>query len=291
MNRLVLLLVVSAVVPVQGQAGQKKARGYQEAGSYEVMAVRLDWMDRQRDRDVPVKIYAPKSGKGPFPVIIFSHGLGGTCEGYEYLGRHWASHGYVCVHLQHKGSDDAVWKDNPQPLAAMRKAAQDPANAVQRVRDVRFALDQLAEMNRESAIFKGKLDLDQVGMAGHSFGAWTTQAVIGEAFRTAGGKEIATADPRLKAAVIMSPSPPHTKLDLDPDRAFAGITVPCLHLTGTQDNGLGSRRRGRPTGACPMTTSTRLTSTSSVLREGTTWSFPGFEETWGMGQRMHAFTT
>ena len=39
-------------------------------------------------------------------MIVFSHGLGGTRDGYEYLGRHWASYGYVSVHLQHKGSDD-----------------------------------------------------------------------------------------------------------------------------------------------------------------------------------------
>jgi len=69
---------------------------------------RTTWHDANRDRDVPVKIYSPKSGNGPFPVIIFSHGLVGSREGYEYLGRHWASRGYVSVHLQHYGSDDDV---------------------------------------------------------------------------------------------------------------------------------------------------------------------------------------
>src|ERR1700722_18408724 len=76
----------------------------------EVDFVRHEWRDAKRERTVPVKIYFPKTGEGPFPVIIFSHGLGGSREGYEYLGRYWASHGYVSVHLQHAGSDSAVWR-------------------------------------------------------------------------------------------------------------------------------------------------------------------------------------
>ena len=142
-----------------------------ETGPYEVTATKLDWKDDRRDREVPVKVYAPKSDQGPFPVIVFSHGLGGTRDGYEYLGRHWASHGYVCVHLQHLGSDDAVWKGSKQPLADMRKAVREPANILNRPLDVRFALDQLAKLNHDDPAFKGRLDLEQVGMAGHSFGA------------------------------------------------------------------------------------------------------------------------
>src|SRR5450432_1692671 len=56
--------------------------------------VRLQWNDPSRNREVPVKIYFPTEGNGPFPVVIFSHGLGGTREGYEYLARQWAANGY-----------------------------------------------------------------------------------------------------------------------------------------------------------------------------------------------------
>src|SRR6266487_2307473 len=49
--------------------------------------VRVDWHDAARNRDVPAKIYFPAASAGPFAVIIFSHGLGGTREGYEYLAR------------------------------------------------------------------------------------------------------------------------------------------------------------------------------------------------------------
>ena len=81
------------------------------------------WQDSRRQRQVPVKIYYPADGAGPFPVIIFSHGLGGSREGYQYLGRHWASHGYVSVHLQHLGSDQAVWENSSCKLLSLRQAA------------------------------------------------------------------------------------------------------------------------------------------------------------------------
>ncbi len=195
-------------------------------GPHAVATMKVDWRDEKRTRDVPVKIYYPKDRKGSFPVIVFSHGLGGTREGYQYLGEHWASHGYVCVHLQHKGSDDAVWKGTKQPPAAMRKAVQDPSNAINRLGDVRFALDQLSRLNGSDEVLKGHLDLARVGMAGHSFGGWTTQAMIGEVFVLPGGKEVAHGDPRIKAAVIMSPSAAPDKSDQA--KAFGAISCPLL---------------------------------------------------------------
>ena len=111
-------------------------------------------------REVPVKLYFPKSGDGPFPVIVFSHGLGGSRDGYEYLGRHWASHGYVSVHLQHKGSDTAVWKGQAKPVEAMRQSLNDLHNSINRPLDVRFAIDQMEKMNRDKGPLHGRLDLN-----------------------------------------------------------------------------------------------------------------------------------
>jgi predicted dienelactone hydrolase len=209
-----------------------KPSDYRKAGPNEVLVVRMIWEDQKRNREIPVRIYAPKDGNGPFPVIVFSHGLGGTAAGYEYLGRHWASYGYVSVHIQHHGSDDAVWKDSKTPLADMKKAAADVNNALNRPLDVRFALDELTELNKDSKTLKGRLDLERVGMAGHSFGAYTTLAVAGQTFVTAGGKESKLDDPRVKAAIAMSSSPGKNK---DYDTVFGSIKIPILHMTGTKD--------------------------------------------------------
>src|SRR5689334_10887401 len=65
--------------------------------------------DEKRKRELPVLVYLP-AAKSPAPVVLFSHGLGGSRAGPAYLGKHWASRGYVAVFLQHPGSDESVWK-------------------------------------------------------------------------------------------------------------------------------------------------------------------------------------
>lgn len=186
---------------------------------------RGEWRDAKRSRTVPVKIYSPH-GAGPFPVIVFSHGLGGSREGYEYLGRYWAAHGYVSVHLQHPGSDNSVWRG-----AAGRQGLRDAISsqtARDRALDVHFAIDQLQRLNTDTAWpLHGKLDLRHIGMAGHSFGANTTLLIAGMAAR--GGT---LADPRVQCAIALSSPTPVSK---NYDALYAGIKIPMLHMTGTKD--------------------------------------------------------
>jgi len=232
----ILLGLSIVIMPSVLSASEPAAATYTaKPGPYQVDTASYDWNDPARDRDVPVKIYFPHSGDGPFPLIIFSHGLGGSREGYEYLGRHWASYGYVSVHLQHHGSDVAVWQNTFQPMESMRQAIKDPANAVNRARDVSFAIDKMENMNRESGALKGRIDLRHIGMAGHSFGAWTTLAIAGEAFFGPLGGETTLADPRVKAAVAMS-APVQAKDKDRLDKIYAKIKIPCLHMTGTLDD-------------------------------------------------------
>lgn len=191
----------------------------------------LSVKDEARRRVVPLRIYLPRA-KQAAPVVLFSHGLGGTCEGSAYLGRHWAARGYAVVHLQHPGSDDSVWRNVPAAdrLAAMRKAAN-AENFLLRVRDVPAVLDVLERWNvSENNRLAGRLDMTRVGMSGHSFGAVTTQAIAGQGFRRG---EALFADPRIKAAVVLSPSSP--RHGGDPKQAFGGVKTPWLLMTGTKD--------------------------------------------------------
>jgi dienelactone hydrolase len=181
-----------------------------------------------------VKIYYPKTGDGPFPVIVFSHGLGGSREGYEYLGRCWASHGYVSVHVQHIGSDAAVWQDSFLKLRAMRHAAGNFGNALNRPKDVSFAIDQLQKLNSEDPMLKNRLDLERLGVAGHSFGAYTALAIAGEVFGEPAMGQWDFADPRVKAIIPMSAPVPKNRNRLAD--AFRQIRIPCFHMTGTKDD-------------------------------------------------------
>lgn len=184
--------------------------------------------DATRNRDIPVRIYLP-STNGAAAVVLFSHGLGGSRTGSEFLGEHWAAHGYLAVFVQHPGSDDSVWKDAApaERMAAMRKAAS-LENFLLRVRDIPAVLDQLDVWNKSGPL-AGRMDLTKIGMSGHSFGAVTTEAVSGETFPMSGTK---FTDPRIRAAVIFSPSTP---VSTSADRAFGAVKIPWLLMTGTKD--------------------------------------------------------
>jgi predicted dienelactone hydrolase len=115
-------------------------------------------------------------------------------------------------------------------MAAMKKAASGE-NFLSRNRDIPAVLDALAAWNgAQDHPLKTRLDLSHVGMSGHSFGAVTTQAVSGQAFL--GGKALFL-EPRIDAALMLSPSPPQAG---DPAIAFSTIKIPCLLMTGTDDN-------------------------------------------------------
>ena len=191
--------------------------------------VDLTTTDTARKREIPVRIFLPADGK-PAPVVLFSHGLGGSREGSDYLGKHWAARGYVAVYMQHHGSDDAVWKDAPKnERGKAMNAAANLLNFMDRVQDVSATLDALEGWSHaKDSQLSGRLDLTHVGMSGHSFGAVTTQAVSGQTTST--GRSLS--DARIRAAVAFSPSPP--KLG-DPASAFGSVKLPWLLMTGTKD--------------------------------------------------------
>ena len=184
--------------------------------------------DANRSRDIPILVYAPRNGRAP--VVLFSHGLGGSREMGTYLGEHWARRGYAAVFLQHPGSDVAVWQGKPRGkgMPALVTAAS-AENFVARVQDVVAVLDQLERWPRVDHPLRGRLDMDRVGMSGHSFGAITTQAASRQHFPLGAFAP----DRRIKAALPMSPSPPQRG---DAGTAFGGVRIPWLIMTGTLDS-------------------------------------------------------
>lgn len=185
---------------------------------------------------MPVKIYFPRDGAtSPCPVVLFSHGLGGSREGYAYLGPAWAARGYVSVHVQHEGSDEAVWRDTGRPLKALREAVTDPSVAINRPLDLTFALDRLEELAKDPSFpLHGRLDFSRVGAAGHSFGAFTVMALAGWEPADGERRSPPVADPRIKAAIAMST--PLARRDQEGEGSgYTRVKISVLHLTGTLD--------------------------------------------------------
>ena len=208
------------------------------AADYDPLAVdskflpkELELTVRSDEREIPVRIYLPQTDE-PSPIVLFSHGLGGSRQGNAFLGRHWAARGYVAVFVQHPGSDTSVWQDKPvaERFAALQEAAS-LGNFIHRVHDVHAVLDGLTNWNSDpSSRLHGRLDSDKIGMSGHSFGAITTEAVSGETLPLTGTK---LTDSRIKAAIAFSPSAPHRST---PEQAFGAVKIPWLLMTGTKDS-------------------------------------------------------
>ena len=204
---------------------------------YAVSVADHAWFDSQRGRAVPARVYYPSVSSEQFPVIVFSTGLGRSRDDCAYLGRHWASCGYVAVHVQHKGSDSDVRQGSMRPRKDLQRAFYDPRNVRNRPLDIMFVIDQLEQLHRDGTAVGERMDLDRIGVAGHDFGAQTAMALAGQVLPG----QLAFAEPRVRAVVAMSAPVPLGQVPLDV--AYSDVSRPCLYITGTADNSIVATTR------------------------------------------------
>ena len=185
-----------------------------------------EWTDPVRHRRLPIRVYLPDEKQfDPCPLVLLSHGLGGSREGFPYLGEYWSRHGYIVIAMQHPGSDGPSVQRKPgKTVVESMSEAVNAENAQARVGDVRFVLDELERRATTDKKLKGRLDLKKIAIGGHSFGAHTALSVV--------GRFPFEPEPRIKAAIAMSPSSPP---GVSPSGLFRKIRVPVFHLTGTKD--------------------------------------------------------
>lgn len=169
-------------------------------------------------RELTVRVSAPTT-PGSYPLIIWSHGLGGSHEAYEPLVSHWVDSGYIVVRPRHGDS--------------LKYRAGERLNITEagqlRPLEVSAVLDQLevwsSSLPTGIAIAEGP-----VGVGGHSFGALTTQAIIGARIQSVGA---VFRDERYGAALMISPTGVSELWGEDP---FGGFDVPMMVVTGTNDD-------------------------------------------------------
>jgi predicted dienelactone hydrolase len=194
--------------------------------------VDFDWFDRARSRPVPARLYWPgtTAGEGSVPLVVFSHGIGGSRQGYSYLGKRWSSRGVASLHVQHIGSDATLWRGNPLDIIDRLQAAAQEKEAMARAADLRFALDRM--LSADGGPRAAAIDSQRLIAAGHSYGANTTLLAVG-AQVVRGGETINCQDARYAAAVIISAPPFYGETDLT--GVLRRISVPTLHVTSTDD--------------------------------------------------------
>jgi predicted dienelactone hydrolase len=218
---IVVLVCAGLAVPADG------AVNWSQPGTQKFEVVEGEWRDAERGaRSVLWKCYLPASTDKPCPVVIFSHGGGGSRDTNAMLGRHLASHGFAALHIQHEGSDLRAFRANPRSL----RAVNDPRESEPRYRDMAFVVATLQDRDR-IGVLKGRIDPARIGVSGHSYGGLTCQIAAGQVVNGYGQK---LSVPALKGAFILSPSPPRESYG-EAQSSFANMLMPMFSLTGTAD--------------------------------------------------------
>ena len=197
--------------------------------------------DAERNKDLHLRIFYPND-PGPYPVIVFSHGAGGSDSCCDALTRHWATYGYVTLQPTHDDSTlprRNTGEENVNFVEAVRDALKKPALWQSQPRDISFLVDSLAELQNQIPQLADKIDADHIGVGGHSMGAFTADAVAGALVDLPGHPATSLADPRVKAVLLLSPQGPG-EFGLT-DHSWDHVTLPLLSVTGSLDHGAANQ--------------------------------------------------
>jgi predicted dienelactone hydrolase len=221
-----------------------KAKIESEAGPLAVEVVEdLTIKDTARKKNLSCKVYFPAAG-GPYPVILFSHGFGGNKDAFAPVSRHWASQGYVVVHPTHAdGLNRALGglqREQAPRLPLNRPgwlvaSLNDPHIVRDRVADLILILDSLESLPQTSPALAGKMDIKSIGVAGHSFGAYTTMLIGGVTADLGQEKAKSFRDPRVKSMLLISAQGTGQQ-GLTPE-SWKDLQLPMMNITGTRDRG------------------------------------------------------
>ena len=121
---------------------------------------------------------------GPYPLIVFAHGLGGSPQDYQQLLAAWAAAGYVVA----------------APLfplsSSQTPGGPDGGDIGNQPGDMSFVIDQVLSASvAPNGPLSGLVDPNEIGAAGHSNGAITTLGLVANS---------CCLDTRVKAAVVMA---------------------------------------------------------------------------------------
>jgi predicted dienelactone hydrolase len=133
----------------------------------------------ERDgRSLRTTIWAPE-GDGPFPIVLFSHGLGADPESFRPLFEDWVRDGFVVI--------------GPTYPHTSGRAATNPRDLVNQPADASFVLNEVIDLasDRDHPL-SGRLDPERIAAVGHSMGGMTTVGLV----------STCCADERIDAGVV-----------------------------------------------------------------------------------------
>jgi dienelactone hydrolase len=215
-------------------AGPRTREPYARPGEAATVATsRVKLRDEERGALIDCVIRRPAASASPVPVVIYSV----PSDWYPkqpspaagHLTRHLAASGYAVVTVRHVTSDRTLFPrwvneaDDPKAYVSARLA--DPAVQSDRTQDIRLVLDHLEADGQGEG-----LDLDRIGVCGHSIGAVTALELAG-----LGGCAGPMADGRVKAVIAYSSA--------GLGDSQAGVDIPACYFTGSRDYLYHARQR------------------------------------------------
>ncbi|MGB3533261.1 MAG: alpha/beta fold hydrolase [Microcoleaceae cyanobacterium] len=153
-----------------------------ESGLFVVNQQTLSFNDMSRRRQFKADLYlpiatdsvTPEAPQQSIPVIIISHGLASDRSRFRALAEHLTSYGFAVVVPQHPGSD---FQQLQNLLKGDSDQLFDQQQLVDRPLDITYLLDDLEARNKTE--FNNQLNLENVGVWGHSLGGYTALALAG----------------------------------------------------------------------------------------------------------------
>ena len=112
----------------------------------------------------------PERTRGPYPLVVFSHGYAISPIVFSTLVEHYASYGYIVLAPEHNETFD------DQSLDGFWKALVD------RPVDIRRTIDYAQQLTKPGTAFAGMIDVNNIAVVGHSYGGYTALAAAGARF-------------------------------------------------------------------------------------------------------------
>jgi predicted dienelactone hydrolase len=176
----------------------------------------------------------PCAEQGPYPLLVFSHGYGGSGIGHVFLTEPLAARGWIVVAPDHHDRFSwvrirsgynrdldrrAFWRH------ALTIAGSGPDNRiayVYRLDEMKLVLDQMLEYRP----FAGLIDRKRIAVGGHSFGGYTALGLCGTIEKRR--------DDRIKAVLLFSTGAGGY---LFTQREIAAVNIPSMYLLGERERG------------------------------------------------------